>query len=85
MAKAVFRVVKPPVVLKALSLAHSHEASSTPPQPEGGGPEQGVLKSEEPVPSTSQPSLLVQEQISKASSTESDKADKPTPEEEPPR
>ena len=59
MAKAVFGVVKAPVVLKALPSAHSHEASSTPPQPEGGGTEQGVLKSEEPVPSTSQPSLPV--------------------------
>ena len=85
MAKAVFKVVKPLVVLKALPLASSHEASSAPPQPEGGGPEQGVLKSEEPIPSTSQPSLLVQEQISEASNTDSDKADEPTPEEKPPR
>ena len=77
MAKAVFKVVKPPVVSKALPSARSHEASSAPPQPEGGGPEQGVLKSEEPVPSTSQPSPPVQEQISEASSTDSDKADKP--------
>ena len=84
MAKAVFKVVKPPVVLKALPSASSCEASSTPPQPEGGGPEQGVLKTEEPVPSTSQFSLQVQEQISEASNTDSDKADEPTPEEEPP-
>ena len=84
MAKAVFKVVKPPVVLKALPSASSHEASSAPPQPEGGGPKQGVLKSEEPVPSTSQPSPQVQEQISEASNTDSDKADEPTPEEEPP-
>ena len=85
MAKAVFKVVKPPVVLKALPLARRCKASSAPPQPEGGGPEQGVLKSEEPVPSTSQPSPQVQEQISEASNTDSDKADEPTPEEEPPR
>ena len=85
MAKAVFKVVKPPVVSKALPLARRCEASSTPPQPEGGGPEQGVLKSEEPVPSTSQPSPQVQEQISEASNTDSDKADEPTPEEELPR
>ena len=84
MAKAVFQVVKPPVVSKALPSASSHEVPSTPHQPEGGGPEQGVLKSEEPVPSTSQPSLQVQEQISEASNTDSDKADEPTPEEEPP-
>ena len=85
MAKAVFKVVKPPVVSKVLPSAHSREASSAPPQPEGGGLEQGVLKSEEPVPSTSQPSPQVQEQISKASSTVSDKADEPTPEELPRR
>ena len=84
MAKAVFRVVKPPVVLKALPLARSHEASSAPPQPGGGGPKQQVLKSKEPVPSTSQPSLQVPEQISEASNTDSDDADEPPPEGEPP-
>ena len=84
MAKAVFKVVKPPVVLKALPSAHSHKASSAPPQPGGGGPKQEVLKSEEPVPSTSQPSPQVQEQISEASNTDSDKADEPTLDEEPP-
>ena len=80
-----FKVVKPPVVSKALPSASSHEVPSAPHQPEGSGPEQGVLKSEEPVPSTSQPSPQVQEQISKASNTDSDKADEPTSEEEPPR
>ena len=85
MAKAVFKVVKPPVVSKALSSASSHEVLSAPHQPEGSGPKQGVLKSEEPVPSTSQLSPQVQEQISKASNTDSDKADEPTPEEKPPR
>ena len=85
MAKAVFKVVKPPVVSKALPSASSHEVPSAPHQPEGGGPEQGVLKSEEPIPSTSQLSPQVQEQISQASNTDSDKADKPAPEEEPPR
>ena len=85
MAKAVFRVVKPPVVLKALPLAHSHEVSSAPPQPGGGGPKQQVLKLEEPVPSTSQPSLQVLEQISEASNTDSDGADEPPLEREPPR
>ena len=84
MAKAVFKVVKPLVVLKALPSASSHEVPSAPHQPEGGGPEQGVLKLEEPIPSTSQLSPQVQEQISEASNTDSDKADEPTPEEEPP-
>ena len=85
MAKAVFRVVKPPVVSKALPSARSCEASSAPPQPGGSGPEQQVLKSEEPVPSTSQPSSQVPEQISEASNTDSDGADEPPPEREPPR
>ena len=85
MAKVVFKVVKPPVVSKALPSACSHKVPSAPHQPEGGGPEQGVLKSEEPIPSTSQPSPQVQEQISEASNTDSDKADEPTPEEELPR
>ena len=82
MAKAVFRVAKPLVVSKALPSARSHEVSSAPPQPGGSGPEQQVLKSEEPVPSTSQSTPQVQEQISKASNTDSDGADKPPPERE---
>ena len=85
MAKAVFKVVKPPVVSKTLPLASSREVPSAPHQPEGGGPKQGVLKLEESIPSTSQPSPQIQEQISKASNTDSDKADEPTLEEERPR
>ena len=64
MAKAVFRVAKPLVVSKAFPSACSREVSSAPPQPGGGGPEQQVVKLEEPVPSTSQSTLQVQEQIS---------------------
>ena len=45
----------------------------------------GVLKSGEPVPSTSQPTQQVQEQISEASNINSDGADEPPPEREPPR
>ena len=52
-AKAVFRVAKPLVVCQVLPVARSHEVSSAPPQPGGGGPEQQVLKSKESVPSTS--------------------------------
>ena len=84
-AKAVFRVAKPLVVSKALPAAHSHEVSSVPPQPGGGGPEQQVLRSEEPIPSTSQSTPEVQEQISEASSTDSDEADEPPLENEVPR
>ena len=85
MAKAVFRVAKPLVVSKALPSARSREVSSAPPQPGGGGPKQQVLKSEEPVPSTSQSTPQAQEQISEASNTDSDGADEPPPEREPPR
>ena len=84
MAKAVFELAKPPVVPKVLPPAHRHVAPSTPPQPESGGPEQGVLKSGEPIPSTSQPTPQVLEQISEASNTDSDGADEPPPEKEPP-
>ena len=85
MAKAVFRVAKPLVVSKALPSARSHEVSSAPPQPGGGGPKQQVLKLEEPIPSTSQSTPEVQEQISEASNTDSDRADEPPPEKELPR
>ena len=84
MAKAVFKVVKPSVVLKVLPSTSSHEVPTTPNQPEDGGPELEVSKPKESTPSTSQPCQQVQEQISEASSTDSDKADEPTPEEEQP-
>ena len=82
MAKAAFRVTKPLVVSKALPSASSREVSSAPPQPGGGGPKQQVLKLEEPVLSTSQSNPEVQEQISEASNTDSDRADEPPPERE---
>ena len=85
MAKVVFKVVKPLVVLKALPPASSREVPSTPHQPADGGLELEVSKLEESAPSTSQPSQQVQEQISGASDTDSGKADEPIPEEELPR
>ena len=86
MAKAMFKVVKPPVVLKALPSANSREVPSAPIQPEDGGPELEVSELKESTPSTSQPCHQVQEQISEASNTDSDKAEEPTSEEEqPPR
>ena len=85
MAKAVFKVVKPPVVLKALPSANSREVPSTPHQPEDGRPELEVSKQGESAPSTSQPSQQVREQISGASDTDSGKADEPIPKEEQPR
>ena len=84
MAKAVFKVVKPPVVLKVLPSANSREVPSTPNQPEDGGPKLEVSELKESAPSTSQPCQQVQEQISEASNTDSDKADEPIPEEEQP-
>ena len=86
MAKAVFKVVKSPVVLKALPSANSRKVSSAPNQPEDGGPKLEVSEPKESALSTSQPCQQVQEQISEASNTDSDKADEPIPEEEqPPR
>ena len=86
MAKAVFKVVKSPVVMKALPSANSREVLSALNQPEDDGPEPEVSKPKESAPSTLQPCQQVQEQISKVSNTDSDKADEPTPEEEqPPR
>ena len=84
MAKAVFKVVKPPVVLKALPSASSREVPSTPHQPEDGGPKLEASRPEESTPITSRPSQQVQEQSSGASDTDSGKADEPTPEEEQP-
>ena len=84
MAKVVFKMVKSPVVLKALPSASSHEVPSTLNQPEDGGPELEASKPGESAPSTSHPSEQVQEQISGPSDTDSGKADEPTPEEEQP-
>ena len=84
MAKVVYKVVKPPVVLKALPSTSSREVPSASNQPKDGGPELEVSEPKESAPSTSQPCQQVQEQISEASNTDSDKADEPTPEEEQP-
>ena len=84
MAKAVFTVVKPPVVLKALPSAGSRKVPCAPHQPEDSGPKPEVSKPEESTPSTSQPFQQVQEQSNGASDADSGKADEPTPEEEQP-
>ena len=85
MAKAVFNVVKPPVVLKALPSATGCEVPSAPSQPWDSGFEAEVSEMKESAPSASQPCQPVQEQISETSSTDLDETDEPTPEEEPPR
>ena len=84
MAKAVYKVVKPPVVPKALPSTSSREVPSASNQPEDGGPKLEMSEPKESTPSTSKPCQQVQERISKASNTDSDKADEPTPEEEQP-
>ena len=60
MAK-VYKVVKPPVVLKALPSTSSCKVPSASNQPEDGGPELEVSEPKESTPSTSQPCQQVQE------------------------
>ena len=61
MAQAVYKVVKPPVVPKALPSTSSHEVPSTSNQPEDGGPELEVSEPKESAPSTPRPSSPVWE------------------------
>ena len=61
MAKAVYKVVKPTVVLKALPSTSSHEVPSASNQPEDSGPELEVSEPKESIPSTSKPCQKVQE------------------------
>ena len=84
MAKAVYKVVKPPMVLKALPSTSSREVPSASNRPEDDGPELEVSEPKESAPSTSKPCQQVQERISEASNTDSGKANEPTPEEEQP-
>ena len=84
MAKVVYKVVKPPVVSKALPSTSSHEVPSASNQPEDSGPKLEVSEPKESTPSTSKPSQQVQKQVTEASNTDSDRADEPIPEEEQP-
>ena len=84
MANAVYKVVKPPVVLKTFPSASGRKVPSVSSQPEDGGPKPEVSEPKESAPSTPKPSQQVQEQVTKASNTDSDKANEPTPEEEQP-
>ena len=83
-AKVVFRVAKP-LVCQRRFLWPVAMSIICPTSARGRWTKQQVLKSEEPVPSTSQSTPEVQEQISEASNTDSDGADEPPPEREPPR
>ena len=61
MANVVYKVVKPPVVPKALLSASSRKVPSISSQPEDGGPEPEVSELKESTPSTSKTSQWVQE------------------------
>ena len=84
MANVVYKVVKPPVVQKVLPSTRSCEVPSVSSQPEDGGPKLEVSEPKESASSTPEPSQQVQEQVTEASNTDSDKANEPTPEEEQP-
>ena len=86
MANMVYKVFKPPVVPKTFPSTSSHKVPSISSQPEDNGPKPEVSEPKESAPSAPKPSQQVQERVTEASNTDSDKADEPTPEEEqPPR
>ena len=82
MVNAVYKVVKPPVVLKMFPSTSGRKVPSVSSQPEDGGPEPEVSELKESASSTPKSSQQVQERVTEASNTDSDKADEPTPEEE---
>ena len=84
MANAVYKAFKPPVLPKASPFAGGCKVPSASSQPEDGGPEPEKSELEKSAPSTSKTSQKVQEQVTEASDTDSDKADELTPEKEPP-
>ena len=84
MANAVHKVFKPPVVLKTFPSASGCKVLSISSQPEDGGPKPEVLEPKESTPSTSKSSQQAQEQVTKASNTNLNKTDEPTPEKEQP-
>ena len=89
MANAVYKVFKPPVLPKASPSASDCKVPPVSSQPGDGGPEPEKSEPEESepkesAPSTSQTSQRVQEQVTEAADTNSDKTDELTPEKEPP-
>ena len=89
MANAVYKTFKPPVLPKASPFASGCKVPSASSQPEDGGPEPEKseperFESEKSAPSTSKTSQWVQEQVTEASDTNSDKTDELTPDKEPP-
>ena len=86
MANAVYKAFKPPVLPKASPSTSGCKVPSVSSQPEDGGPEQEKSEPKESAPSTSKTSQQVQERVTEASNTDSDKTDELTPEKElPPR
>ena len=84
MANVVYKVFKPPVVPKKFPSTSGCKVLSISSQPEDGGPEPEVSEPKESTLNTPKPSQQVQEQVTEAPNTDSDKADEPTPEEEQP-
>ena len=86
MANAMYKAFKPPVLPKASPSTGGCKVPSVSSQPEDDGPKPEKSEPEKSAPSTSKTSQWVQEQVTKASDTNSDKTDELTPEKElPPR
>ena len=89
MANAVYKAFKPPVLPKASPFTGGCKVLSASSQPEEGGPkpEKSEPERSEPetsAPSTSKTSQQVQEKVTEALDTDSDKTGELTPEKEPP-
>ena len=84
MANVMYKAFKPPVLPKASPSASGCKVPSVSSQPEDGGPEPEKSEPKESTPSTSKTSQRVQERVTEASNTDSDKTDEPIPEKEPP-
>ena len=84
MANAVYKAFKPPVLPKASPSTSGCKVPSVSSQQEDGGPKPEKSELKESTPSTSKTSQRVQEQVTEASNTDSDKTDELTPKKEPP-
>ena len=89
MANAVYKAFKPPVLPKASPFTGGCKVPSASSQPEDCGPEPEKSEPErseleKSAPSTSKTSQWVQEQVTEASDTDSDKTNELTPEKVPP-
>ena len=84
MANAVYKALKPPVLPKASPSTSGCKGPSVSSQPEDNGPDPEKSEPKESTPSISKTSQWVQEQVTEASNTDSDKTNEPTPEKEPP-